>query len=766
MSAVTAGPRHAVNVGPITDEVQRAQLVTAIVGFGTAVFGTAVALLGRDTIVAVWGGLVTLCVTPGCAVVCWHLTLDRLTRVLAVLGASMTWSVLVTTVLAWLQVTNLGVLITVTAGVGGIGSAVFLISQAIVRGGRRRNSRGWTGADTDQRPKRAVASRETSFLEIPLIIALVTATGLWVGAVIKGHGHSVGSYGLLPLLGVPFFAAVGFTVGALVLALWFIRTAWPAAVMALGLLLAEFFATQKFLAVAPLYSYVYKHIGVVDYVVHGGALNDRADVYQQWPGFFAVAAGLVHLSGRSPLAYANWAELFFETLNAVTLFAIARPFCRQHQIIPYITVLLYVTASWEGQEYYAPQTLAFQLALLFQFFLLPLLEPERLRRPFRKGRWFVIPPLMTQIEIRGDKRSASVGRVARAIGIVALFGAIMITHQLSPYIVFAGVAVLWILGVLRHRPIVFTLVAMIVIYPLLHLTAISQNPVLNVFDLSNATGTKGFTQASPAQALGSDLAKVVCLGIWGATVVSALSYRRRLGVVAIPLVFATVPIMLVIVSNYGGEGIFRAFLFSSPWCALVITMRLTDLVRAPKFRLMAVGSWALFAALASAQAADFGQFPVIQMPLEEISAAAYFLDHAPSNSTLILAADNFPSRVNGRYVLHNTPQMPNDPALDGYPQFDGNRLDLMSPRALALSVTYIAKGKTYLVIAPSMYAYLDYYESFAAGTLPSLVRRLKASNYWRVWYQNDGTIILRAVPQGKPHEAKGGSESKTNKRTA
>jgi hypothetical protein len=749
MTVVIARPRHAIDAGRGANKLQRDQLVTAIIGHGSAVLGAAVAVLARDTIAALWAGLVTLCVTPGCGVVCWHVTRDRLTRILAVLAVSMTWTILITTVLAWLQVTNLGVLITVTAGVGGIGSDVFLVARAMTRIGEHQNAPGWTGAGADSRPRPRAALPRFSSRKVLLIIALVAAAGLWTDAVIRSRGHPVGGYGLLPLLGVPFFAAVVLTVGALVLALWYVRTAWPAAVMALGLLLVEFCATQKMLTVMPLYSYVYKHIGVVDYVVHGGALNDRLDVYQQWPGFFAAAAGLVRLSGRSPLTYANWAELFFESLNALTLFAIAKRFSQRRAIIPYVTVLLYITASWEGQEYYAPQSMAFQLCLFFQFILLPLLEPERLRRPFRKLRRLIAPPLETQIGIRGERRLTAKGLVARSIGLIALFGAIMVTHQLSPYIVFAGVAALWALGILRHRLVALILLTMVVAYPLLHLSVIVQNPVLNIFDLSNAEGTRGFTEASPAQALGSDLSKVVCLGIWGATTVCALSYRRRLGTIAIPLVFATVPLSLVMVSNYGGEGIFRAFLFSSPWCALIIAMRLTDLVRAPMFKLVTVGLWATFAALASAQAQDFGQFPVIQMPPEEVSAAAYFLDYAPQNSTLVLAADNFPSRLNGRYVLHNTPQVPNDPALDGYPQFDGNGLDRITPRALALSVTNIAKGPAYLVIAPSMYAYLDYYKSFTPGTLPTLERRLEASNYWEVWYQDDGTIIFQALPQGK-----------------
>ena len=168
------------------------------------------------------------------------------------------------------------------------------------------------------------------------------------------------------------------------LSLRFIRTAWPAAVGALVLLLVEFNGTPMMLDPTPLSSWTYKHFGVVDYIVHGGALNDSADIYQQWPGFFAAAAGLVRLSGKSPMAYANWAQLFFEVLDAIVLFAIAHRLAPRHRTVPYITVLLFTTANWEGQFYFSPQTFAFLLVLLFQFFLLPLLEPARLRRPFCK----------------------------------------------------------------------------------------------------------------------------------------------------------------------------------------------------------------------------------------------------------------------------------------------------------------------------------------------------------------------------------------------
>ena len=183
-------------------------------------------------------------------------------------------------------------------------------------------------------------------------------------------------------------------------------------------------------------------------------------------------------------------------------------------------------------------------------------------------------------------------------------------------------------------------------------------------------------------------------------------------------------------------------------------MRLADLKRVPRLRLAAVALWAIFAAIASAQAGDFGQYPVIKMPEEEVQASQYFFDHAPVNSTLVETVANFPSRLDGNYVLHNMAQMPNDPALSGYPQFGGNKLEHMNTQVLALSVTDIAKGPAFLVVAPSMYPYIAYYNSYAAGTLPTLVRRLENSDYWKLWYQQDGTYIFQAIPQGIPAKKK------------
>lgn len=753
------------------EEVRDDQRFTAIIGVGTALIGICYASLGRGTAVAIWIGLATLCITPGCAFVCWHLTRDGLTRAIAVFGASLTWTILVSSVLAWLRVTNLGIVLAVTAGVGGLGSAIFLIYQLIdQRAGRPRgrpgsvavkeaqNRRAWTTGTVelaheltpaaDPRPGGELtapvraASRKQHVL---LLIALVATVALFAFSVIRARGHTVGSWGLLPLLGGPFLVAVALTVAVLLAGLRFIRTAWPIALAALCLLLVEFNGTQVILDAIPLSSWTYKHFGVVNYILHGGALNNPYDIYQQWPGFFAAAAELARISGSSPLASGNWPHLFFEAFCSLVIFAIARKLVPWNRAVPYVTVLLFFTVNWEGQYYYSPQSTAFLLALLFQFFMLPSLEPKRLRWPFRNWSWLWVP----SVEIQGGGEATVEVNAARAIGMIALFAAIVVTHQMSPALVLAGLGGLWILGVLRNPIITRSVVAVTLCYLLLHVPAIQHNFVLNGFSFSNTTGKPFITDPSPQQALAARLSELVGLGMWVVTVICILSYRRRLGTVAIPAVLAFAPFSLVMVSDYQGEGIYRVFLFSSPWCALIIARRLADLRFSSALRLAVVGCWAMFAGLASAQAQDFGMWPMIYVSQSEISASAYFLDHAPPHAVLILAAANFPSRLNGKYVLHNAKGSQNDLSLDEVPAFDNGGLKNVSPKSLAKTVANLAGGDGYLVIAPSMEAYEDYYQFVYPGILPTLVPRLKMSAYWKLWYQNDGTFIFHALPGGQ-----------------
>ena len=70
---------------------------------------------------------------------------------------------------------------------------------------------------------------------------------------------------------------------------------------------------------------------------------------------------------------------------------------------------------------------------------------------------------------------------------------------------------------------------------------------------------------------------VVTYSMWPAALVAIALQWRTLGRVATPAVLAFSPFVVILVQAYGGEAIYRVFLFSAPWCALLIAGMLAKL---------------------------------------------------------------------------------------------------------------------------------------------------------------------------------------------
>ena len=70
---------------------------------------------------------------------------------------------------------------------------------------------------------------------------------------------------------------------------------------------------------------VYRHVGIIDYIVRNGAVDPNIDAYFNWPGFFGLGALFSDAAGfASPLAMAAWAPLAFNLLFLPMLVAIFR----------------------------------------------------------------------------------------------------------------------------------------------------------------------------------------------------------------------------------------------------------------------------------------------------------------------------------------------------------------------------------------------------------------------------------------------------------
>jgi retron-type reverse transcriptase len=111
------------------------------------------------------------------------------------------------------------------------------------------------------------------------------------------------------------------------------------------------------------YAWFYKTIGVVQYINANGQLNSHIDIYQNWPGFFALAAWFGKVAGvASPLGYAKWAQLVFE-LAALPLLYLAYDALSLTVRQRWVALLLYASSNWIGQDYYSPQGLGTLLSL-------------------------------------------------------------------------------------------------------------------------------------------------------------------------------------------------------------------------------------------------------------------------------------------------------------------------------------------------------------------------------------------------------------------
>jgi hypothetical protein len=204
------------------------------------------------------------------------------------------------------------------------------------------------------------------------------------------------------------------------------------------------------------------------------------------------------------------------------------------------------------------------------------------------------------------------------------------------------------------------------------------------------------------------------------------------------------PMALVLFQSYGGEAIYRVWLFSAPWCAVILAKRLYDLGRRRVAGVVLLGALSFISFFGAAQATNFGMFPMVRMTSGEIVASAWFYEHAPHGSRLVLGMASFPQRLDHEYVDH-TGDVPavNEPTLADDAQFARDGLDATPAADLAAYVTRLWGRDSYLAISRSMVRMNDYYGVTTSGALQRLESRLSSSPDWTVAYRNRDAVILR-----------------------
>lgn len=424
---------------------------------------------------------------------------------------------------------------------------------------------------------------------------LPVAIGLWAFGISKTDTSVIGAFGLPPLLPIVFYAGVALLVVSAVIEL--VRSQlshWRMAIHAV-VLTVMIYATAPLVYSAGRYAWLYKTIGVVQYVNAHGQLDGRIDIYQNWPGFFALTAWLGKVAGvSSPLAYAKWAQLLFELAALPLLYLIYEALAltaRQR----WVALLLVPASNWIGQDYFSPQALGTLLclgimAIAMRWLFVPQPAPRlpaRIRRAWSRLRRAVDPPdrdpLDAQDALHNWPVRTRLGWLKadrRALGycavIVVIFFVLAMTHQLSPYMIAAQLGALAVFRMLRPWWLPIVLLAVAIAYLLPHFSYVNTHYGLlksigNLF--SNATPPAlTRTKVAPSQQLIEHCAEALSIGIWLLAILGAWRNRRSEKITFALVLLAFSPSVMLAMQAYGHEGILRVFLFSLPWAAALASM--------------------------------------------------------------------------------------------------------------------------------------------------------------------------------------------------
>jgi hypothetical protein len=456
----------------------------------------------------------------------------------------------------------------------------------------------------------------------------------------------------------------------------------------------------------PMYAWTYKHLGVADYIQHAHSLAHGADIYNGWPGLFAITAWFSDLTGVSPISIAHWFTIFFHLGFALIVYAAARAW-RLEPLLAVAATFLVATLNWVEQDYYSPQATAMI---------------------FAAGAFVLV----------GLSHDRPVGVSL----LILVFAAATITHQLTPYWMLLMIGILVVSRKMRPWWIVFPLATILVSVLLYNYDEVSRYRMFSLDIIGNAK--------SPIPSVGVFGQQLTSFGVrflsasmWAAAAVVLLIRSRKkrpfwaLGVLALS------PMLILGGQNYGREAIFRVFLYSVVGCSIVLAPVFVAALQARVAGFLgAIAALSMVTAL-SAQG-YYGSWFANVLPKQQVDGSKELLDSAEFPSYITAVAPVWPERSSWRYVdFARFDQDFDRPMIDTsdlvHMGFDTDADYDKFRRTVAVRTD----ASTYLLFTEQARLYCWYFGIMPLDALPNLENRMKNDPQWELVYDRKGITIYR-----------------------
>ncbi|KAA0097445.1 hypothetical protein CIW49_16280 [Mycolicibacterium sp. P1-18] len=547
---------------------------------------------------------------------------------------------------------------------------------------------------------------------------LSSSVTVWVVALGPLRSNPGGDYGLL-------FTPGG---GLLVLAMIAAVSSFAAAVAARRSMLAALAVlvsigvgrvTSTLITDVPAYTWTYKHVGVVDYIVSHQALAPYwTDIYVRWPGFFTTMAWFSSVTSVDPVDVAHWFAPVVDALIAVVLGALVLTVTRSKQPA-LVGALLVQLVNWVAQDYYSPQA----LSLVMAFSILALLSCSN--------------------------RYPMAGYLS-----VVVFIAMVWTHQLTPVWIISVVVALSVMRRVRPRSIAVYYLVVWVVYVFPRLDSVERYGLFSFDPVANAAGP---TQSERLEAPGYQFTVLVDRGLattfWALAAMCVLVLWRRRARPWAAAIVAFSPMVLIVSQSYGGEATMRVFLYSLAGCTLLVAPFLARALAASNpvwGRVRRSLAWVVlvFFALAGMQG-YYSNWSFSTVTRQQLEQSQWLLATNQDRRGITVWAPlvGWPQRPSAAYVKYALVD----------PQYDIPLDDLRSsflkdvPTAGVMEEVeeHVRNGRIplYVVIPRQLEKYDAWLGVFKPGVLQGLATQMATRPGWSQVIADDDTVVYR-YPEG------------------
>lgn len=607
------------------------------------------------------------------------------------------------------------------------------------------------------RPRQATDGWKTSAIRMtPVAVALALWGAALLGPVPLDH---MSDFGLISVLPPTYWVALAVLTASFC---WSARRSSTRGVVPLAhvvALIAILHATPTILYGTLRYSWAWKLLGIVDYTLKHGTINHQPNMlsaYSAWPGFFTLNAFLDKLSGLgSSMSYAAWGPPVNELSFLAPLILIYRTFTKDRRLI-WMAIWLFYLGNWVGQDYFSPQAFAFFLYLTILGISLKWLRGRPRKRAASAGETAASPS--------AEKRSRAVHDYALVGLMVVATAAIATTHQLTPFMLVASLTLLAITRRIRSRSlpaVVFVITVAWVLIGAAIFPFLRQNLYWIIRSVGHPFANTSSTfiplsKASPDQVIIAQVDRLLSAAVGGLAVLGWWRHRRQQGRPGYrdwtpALVLAIAPASAVLGNNYGGEIMFRVYLFALPFLALYAAAAFFPTTvpaprRPPPRWLKRVDlklATALFTTtglLGAFMFAYYGKERANYFPPQEVAVMQKLYAQAPPGSRLIGAASNLPWAFAHYEAYH-------------YLWFAEYPPGLAAKVARAPVTTLVDEMKNYrhayVIFAVSESALIGMDGMMPPGAYQHIEQAVLRSPQFRVWASNPYiTVVTLANQQG------------------